>query len=211
MFGRKSTMEHVQELHAAGKWEELLEMSKKLSDQFWKAPPELYIMRSNAYYELGRYEDAVMEYRVQAIRTLTSLSKTPGSQNRAIWHGLLGDLYAKLERYDEALTCFFQAKELAPEDPAPLFAIGEVLHRMKQHDAAMRMLDNVITQWPGFARAHAAKGGILRDLGKLDIALQCCRLAMELDPNDEFVRTNYHTTLARVNQEATRAALDDES
>ncbi len=82
--------------------------------------------------------------------------------------GMSGDLYMKLQRYNEALQIFWTHYNLLPEDPENhriLFNIGDI-YLLDNHDKGARGVYNEILQ--SFPKSESAPKAILR-LGEMEI------------------------------------------
>ncbi len=59
-------------------------------------------------------------------------------------HLALGDQYAKLRRYDEALTAYRKASELKPDQPEPYVGIGVTLVSQQRYTEGIQLLRRLV-------------------------------------------------------------------
>lgn len=94
---------------------------------------ELQFFRADAQRQAGNLKGAIANY--QRIQNSTAArSKTSPITAQALTG--LGQAYAADGRLDDALVAFKQARVIAPTDPAPPAAIGEVQTKKREFDAA---------------------------------------------------------------------------
>ncbi|MBC8139986.1 MAG: tetratricopeptide repeat protein, partial [Armatimonadetes bacterium] len=93
---------------------------------------ELLFFRADAQRESGDLTGAIATYR--RIETRAVNRKTPAVAAQALTG--LGQAYAAGGRMSDAITVLNRANFIAPTDPAPLTALGEVQAQRKEYDAA---------------------------------------------------------------------------
>lgn len=76
-------------------------------------------------------------------------------------HALLGVVYAKRERLDEAVQQYRQALTVQPDDALLLFNLGTLLAQQGEHDAALEMLEKAVVQHEEWAELHYNLGTVL--------------------------------------------------
>ncbi len=86
----------------------------------------LYASLGDAYYEMGRVEDAIAQYEL-ATETFSDYALFAG----------LGDLLRESERFDEAAEAYLKASELVPNDIWTQLALYQYLTEMERDDDAL--------------------------------------------------------------------------
>ncbi|HEY2010493.1 MAG TPA: tetratricopeptide repeat protein [Rhizomicrobium sp.] len=87
----------------------------------------------------------------------------------------MGELRLSVESYRQAL-------HLKPKDPTALLGQSLALWYDDDYEAALKPLDDLLTQDPLHAEAWSRRGLILRDLERITEAMECHDRAMELEP-----------------------------
>ncbi len=130
----------------------------------------------NAFYDAGRYEDALNEYQA-------ALAADPRHFDSAV---RLGDTYEQLSRTDEAIAAYRQALTIR-EDADVHAYVGMLLARQGQvetaeaeYRASLRLADNVL--------AHLGLAELYQRAGKADQAIAEYEAALRLqdDPATRF-------------------------
>lgn len=110
-------------------------------------------------------------------------------------HMLLGVVYAKQERVDEAIQQCRQALTRHPDDALLLFNLGTLLAQQGEYDAAQDMLAKAVTQHDAWAELHYNLGVVLLRQKRYKEALDAFERAVELRENyaeAHFSRGNVH-------------------
>ena len=76
-------------------------------------------------------------------------------------HALMGTVYGKRDRWDDAVQQCRIAFELQPDDPLLLYNLGTLLAQQGDIDAAVTHLKNATTQRETWAEAHYNLGAVL--------------------------------------------------
>lgn len=106
--------------------------------------------------------------------------------DRALALGQRAECHALERRFEDALTDFGRAIELAP-DNAPLFAArGQTLRVIGRLEDALRDFGRAIELAPDSETAVASRGVILQRLGRLDEAVADLTRAIQLRPSDDW-------------------------
>lgn len=142
------------------------------------------------YNDLGKYSQA-REVYVRAIARTRSEPRSldPFARGKiANMHADLGDAYAGVGFYPEAIREYHKALELCPQF-ADLRTRLASLHRdMGDTTAAQRELEIVKTTNPRFVPARVSLGVTLYSLGRIEEALHEWETALELDPENKAAR-----------------------
>jgi tetratricopeptide (TPR) repeat protein len=112
---------------------------------------ELQFFRADAQRQAGNIRDAITNY--QRIQTSTANRGKAASPIAAQALTGLGQAYVADGRLEDALTVFNQARVIAPTDPAPPAAIGEVQTKRRDFEAAAQNYTDAL-------RLTKASGGL---------------------------------------------------
>jgi tetratricopeptide (TPR) repeat protein len=124
------------------------------------------------YSDLGRYQEAVTEYR-RAIEL---------DPKYAAPHNGLGNVYGDLGRYQEAVTEYRRAIELDPKYATPHNGLGNVYGDLGRHEEAIAAYQRAIELDPKYTYPHNGLGNVYADLGRYEEAIAAYQQAIELDP-----------------------------
>ena len=113
----------------------------------------------------------------------------------AVCRNNLGQVFDRLERYDEAARCYEAAIELDPGYAEATNNLGYVLARQDRLTEAEILYRKAIDLDPEYAEPHANRGNLLKDRGELDAAIDCYRRAIELRPDLSALHSNLLLTL----------------
>jgi len=144
-----------------------------------RLPPALltaedYLLRGNAYYDAGDYQQALEAYN----RCLQLLPDNPNTlYNRGV------TLY-KLERYDEALKDFNRALELRPDHPDTLMNHGATLDNMGQHEDALKDYNRALELRPDHPATLNNRGITLLKVERYDDAFKDFNRSLDLRSGD---------------------------
>ncbi|MEE3719041.1 tetratricopeptide repeat protein [Tumidithrix elongata RA019] len=90
----------------------------------------------------------------------------------------LGNIYAELDREQQAIAAYHQALDLKPDDAESFFALGNLDLKVKQYDLAMANYLKAIAFNPSFTKAYVniafvyeQKGNIVEAIKNLEIAV----------------------------------------
>jgi tetratricopeptide (TPR) repeat protein len=135
--------------------------------------PELYLKRSEIFYEREAYD--------QAIQDLAHVMRLDSTNLKA--HHLLADVYLDSYQSSRALYTMQRAAALYPDSIQTLLKLSEFLLILKQHDAALSTIAQIMEIRPGDPEALFMLGMIYRDLGKTDMAIGAFQSAVERNPD----------------------------
>jgi tetratricopeptide (TPR) repeat protein len=98
---------------------------------------------------------------------------------------LLGVLYGRERRWDEALNAFAQSLRAEPRAADALVNRGWILVELRRYDDAVAAFETALKLQPGFARAHAGLGSTLVEArGDYEEGMQRYLMAIKLDPGN---------------------------
>lgn len=134
--------------------------------------PGLYADRARRFYETEGYDEAIQDLQ-KALR-LDSL-------NVDYLH-LLSDVYLDYFRSREALQTLEKAATLYPERIPTLLKLCEFQLILKQYDASLRTIDNVLRLDPQNADGYFMMGMNFKESGDTARAINAFQTAVENDP-----------------------------
>jgi tetratricopeptide (TPR) repeat protein len=148
------------------------------------------------YSDLGRYQEAVTEYR-RAIE-LDPKYATP--------HNGLGNVYGDLGRHEEAIAAYQRAIELDPKYTYPHNGLGNVYADLGRYEEAIAAYQQAIELDPQYATPHNSLGSVYYTLGRHQEAVAECQRALELDP--KLAPAYFNWALAEIQRNNVDAALE---
>lgn len=95
---------------------------------------------------------------------------------------MLGVIYVRLGRMDEALGAYEQALALNPDYPEVHNNIGNAMARMERVDEAIKHYRHALTLNPNYAEACNGLGNMLHESGELEAAEQSYKQALAIQP-----------------------------
>lgn len=113
-----------------------------------------------------------------------------------------GDSAVQAQKLDEAEGDYKQAIDLAPNDPRPHAALGNLYLLQHKQAAAQAEFMRVLELDPKNAPAHMALGNLYNEQAQYPMAEAQYRAALAIDPS----RSNYHAALGVVLEKQGRAA-----
>lgn len=133
----------------------------------------LYIDRAEAFYDKKAYD--------QAIQDLANAMKLDSVNLRA--HHLLAEVYMDHNESALALKTMERAVALYPDTIRTKLKLSEFQLILKQYDASMQTIADILKISPGNPEALFMLGMIYRDQGKTDQAISAFQAAVEHDPD----------------------------
>lgn len=134
--------------------------------------PELYLNRSEVYYEKQAYQ--------QAIADLERVMQLDSTNLRA--HHLLADVYLDNYQSARALATLQRAAALHPDSIGTKLKLSEFQLILKQYDLAFQTLADIMKIHPGNPEALFMLGMVYRDQGKTEQAIAAFQSAVERNP-----------------------------
>ncbi len=147
----------------------------ELTEAIRKSPddPELYLRRSELFYEQEAYD--------QAIEDLARVLKLDSTNLRA--QHLLADVYLDDYQSALALAVLTRASNLNPDSIGTKLKLSEFQLILKQYDQALQTLADIMKINPGNPEALFMLGMVYRDQGKTDLAIGAFQSAVERNPD----------------------------
>lgn len=97
---------------------------------------------------------------------------------------LLGVLYMKAHRLEEARAAYEQALALGPDDPFTHLYLGNWLWTIGERREALKRFKHAAELLPDEAVVYWCQGDVLRAMGRFRVAEAMFKKAVRVDPND---------------------------
>ena len=135
--------------------------------------PELYFRRAEIFYADSAYD--------QAIADLAQVMKLDSNNLNA--HHLLADVYMDHYQSSLALMTMERAAAIFPDSIRTKLKLSEFQLILKQYNAAMKTLADIMEIHPGDPEALFMLGMVYRDQGKTEQAIAAFQSAVERNPD----------------------------
>jgi len=135
--------------------------------------PELYLQRSQIFYEREAYD--------QAVQDLARVMKLDSTNLKA--HHLLADVYLDSYQSALALKTMERAAFLYPDSINTKLKLSEFQLILKQYDGALYTLAEIMKIRPGDPEALFMLGMVYKDQGKSDLAIGAFQSTVERNPD----------------------------
>ena len=135
--------------------------------------PDLYMQRSQIFYDRQAYD--------QAIKDLAQVMKLDSMNLKA--HHLLADVYMDSYQSALALKTMERAAALYPDSIHTKLKLSEFQLILKQYDAALNTIADIMKISPGDPEGLFMLGMIYKDQGKTDLAIGAFQSAVERNPD----------------------------
>ncbi|MGC8490966.1 MAG: YcaO-like family protein, partial [Syntrophobacteraceae bacterium] len=119
-----------------------------------------------------------------------ALDQSPDPGEIGSIHVHIASCLKDLERYEEALEALTLAEKANPDLKEIFNLKGFCYFKLKRHNESIASFERAIELDPGSAIDYANIGSNLRELGNKPEAIRLYAMALELDPDIEFARTN---------------------
>jgi len=156
----------------------------KLKQDKGKTLAEWQFQTGVAYYELGRYSEAVESFK-QAIRINPDYAEA---------HYNLGVAYYKLGRYSEAVEAYKQAIRINPDYAEAHYNLGVAYGVLGRHSEAVEAFKQAIRINPDYAEAHCNLGVSYGKLGRYSEAVEAYKQAIRINPDYAEAHNNLGAT-----------------
>lgn len=101
----------------------------------------------------------------------------------------LGIAFAKLGRFDEAMTYFARGHEIAPEFTPLTFNYAIALCELEKYDESRQLLRGIVTENPTHIGAWAALSEVEHQTGNTTDAVACSQRGLDIAPEDAEILT----------------------
>jgi predicted O-linked N-acetylglucosamine transferase (SPINDLY family) len=112
----------------------------------------------------------------------------------------LGDAFAEMEQYEDAVASYERAIKNNPDLAEAFNNCGTALENLHRYENALTKYEQSIKINPSFAVAHCNKGNVLRSLHRLGEALASYERAVQLKPDYLCALNNYGNALMLLNR-----------
>jgi tetratricopeptide (TPR) repeat protein len=133
---------------------------------------EFYQLLAGAQDKLGKNREALQTYGKGADIARKGMAAKPEAQGARAGLGQLltakGNLYLRMERYDEAIATFAEAAASSPNPALPQYNLCAVYFNRGNVSDAIAACDKAIAADPNMADAYYVKGSALFGLGRLE-------------------------------------------
>ncbi len=167
-----------EERHARIAFREQLLAELPADDETAPTRAQLHYTLGGLYYWDKQYDKAIKHF-LDAL----SLAEKTGNRRLQSWiHNGLGNVYAKLGRYEEAIAAYQHAIELDPQYAYPHNGLGNVYQSQGRYEEAIAAYQHAIELDPQYAYPHNGLGNVYDELGRYEEAIAAYQHAIELDP-----------------------------
>ena len=142
--------------------------------------PHSHVLRGNVYFEMGEFDNAIMEYSVSIKLNPTFVD---AYQFRGISYGIKG-------KYDKAIADFNEAIRINPGDALAYYNKGLAYSDTQVNDKAIADFSKAIELKPKFLQAHNNRGVAYLRKGEHERAIADFTEAISIDSDDAFAYDN---------------------
>ncbi|NES03667.1 MAG: tetratricopeptide repeat protein [Okeania sp. SIO2F4] len=109
----------------------------------------------------------------------------------------LGQSLAKLEKLEEAITCYRTAIEIDPYFTEAYYSLANILVKQNQPEAAITLYKKAIRIQPNLWKAHHNLANLLQEIGDLEAAVNIYNQSIKLNPKFSWSYHNLGETLVK--------------
>lgn len=199
--------------YLAGSWREAASAFAELDSRF---PQEAFLklLRGNVEYSLGNLDTSIDHYRAavalsptfgnayyklgvclyrlgrlsEALEAFESVI-TSGSQSHAMAAYFIGLINVFLGHDDVAETAFAQFHDMSPTSRIADYYLAQIKIKHKDFGAARELLTTLVEDNPEFAELQYMLGTVHYGLHDNTQAIKCFQRALDLNPEDERIKT----------------------
>ena len=124
--------------------------------------------------DLGRYQEGQKVFEEAQVMLAKNRSDTDPYVNEklAIKHDELGELYMQFNRPLEAIDQYYKALNLSSRTPELTMKIVDAYETIEENDKALKALQTLVKQYPGFLKAKLRLGQMLLANGDVVSAIE---------------------------------------
>jgi Tfp pilus assembly protein PilF len=148
------------------------------------------------FYVLQKQPDRAL----QVIQT-----KVPDAKKRAFHYDLIGLIYSRGGRSQEAEASYKKALQMEPDRINTMSNLTTEYIQAKRYDDAIKQIDDLLKRTPNNASAYATRGMIYQTRNELDKARDSYDRALKIDPNNYAAANNMAYLLAEQGVDLTAA------
>ncbi|MBT5911292.1 tetratricopeptide repeat protein [Rhodospirillaceae bacterium] len=206
-------MDQLSQLYQERKFEEALNLLKKMTQQF----PEvlhIHLISGKINYDLGRYRNAIKSYNVLiklvpdhaeaynliglSLKKLLVYNAAIASCKKAIEiqpdyaeaYSNLGNIFVDIKRIKEGIRCFRNAIRLKPNLLTAIFNLGVTLSEENQYEHSISNFKKAIELNPIHVESLYNLGNDLNKMGRLFDAASTYQKVISLRPNNHEFYNN---------------------
>lgn len=161
-------------LYEAGKSDDAaVELFTRIIERYPSLEPDARIVR-------GSFYERILDMRAAERDYLEAAETDPSA--RAF--GRIGNLRLRLVEFAGAADAFRRGLEYAPDDPALRLSLARALRLTDDLTTSREMLETLVEEHPELALAWVQLGRTRWSQGEREPALEACRIALRLDPDN---------------------------
>jgi tetratricopeptide (TPR) repeat protein len=178
-------------------WRNSLSLCEYMVSKVPNAAPSLHYNLGASYGELGRWQEAIDEYK-QAIRIKPDYADA---------HNNLGAVYSKLGRYQDAIEAFSHAIKIKTDYAEAQYNLGITYGKLGRYQDAIEAFSQAIKIKTDYAEAHYNLGVAYYKLGRYQEAVDAYKQAIRIKP--DFADVHYTLGVAYLVIGDKEAALEE--
>ena len=128
--------------------------------------------------ERGKRSEHTLEENVAELEAV--LAESPDFY--PAWKGL-GEVYVRHRELEAAADAYVRCLRLKPGTPMDLFSLAAVRQAQGRHEEALRLIEPVLEEYPGYLRARHLSATLLGALGRWRESAAQLRTVFERDPD----------------------------
>lgn len=162
------------------------ETALALFQDFRKQQPQLYqiaINIGNCLLELGRFDEAIKEFKAVAEKITTENPQVKGNTELARIYASIGDTYMRQDKLKEAEEYFKKSIEIDSSDHALAYNVAEILFAGGKTDEAIKYYQLAIQIKPDWPKSYVQLGYAYLNKGDTKAAIENLKKFVELAPD----------------------------
>ncbi len=156
---------------------------------------ELYPEQYYLYYYTGVCHANLGDMKQALYFFQEAMERAPETEDAASIQCYIGICHQNLEEYHRAVEELEKAVLMDPECKEAHNALGFCHFKLKEHDRSIECFEQVLKLDPGSAIDYANIASNLKELGRIEEAIQLYRVALDLDADIEFARRHLELLL----------------
>lgn len=136
--------------------------------------------------DLGRYEEGKKVFEeAQLMLAHKNAEEDPYvNEKLALKHDELGELYSQFKRIPEAIAQYEAALELSSRKPELMMKIVECHMKLEDSETAIRLLKELLEEYPEFSGARNRLGKAYYELGRVPEAIEAWEEVLRYDEDN---------------------------
>jgi tetratricopeptide (TPR) repeat protein len=192
--GSKEAEDHNKQGFAAAKeknFEKAIEHWRKAAYLNRNDPDTLYNL-ALAYFEVSNYTKA-LDKSLEVVESCPVYFRA---------HFLLGSIYSKLRKFDQAADYLRRGLLFQPENVTVLVNLGAITSILKRIDEAIQHFERAISLAPNNSKAFLGLGKLYAGQSDLENANRCFKAVIKLDPNGKLGQIAKNSIIAENSENA---------